>query len=119
MKIINVTPHPLALIDSEINTVEIPPSGDVARVKSYRIPIGEVAGMTVDRVEFGAVEGLPGPSRDCIFVVSALVAGHKDVAEARSDVFSPGELIRDGEGRVIGARGLTTARASYLMATQG
>lgn len=58
--------------------------------------------LAVSRPTLGEITGLP-PSREgVIYVASALVAE----AAHRRDVFSPGELIRDEEGRVVGARGL-------------
>jgi hypothetical protein len=50
----------------------------------------------------GEVTDLPAAEAGVLLVVSALVAG----AAKRSDVYSPGELIRDAGGNVIGARGL-------------
>jgi hypothetical protein len=49
--------------------------------------------------KFGEVIGLPEPKPDTVYVVSALVAS----AVRRRDVLSPGSLVRDKEGRVVGA----------------
>ena len=84
----------------------IPPSGVIARIAVTRTALAPV---TIDGVELavslpvmGEVTDLPSLKAGVIFVVSALVAG----AANRPDVMSPGELIRDGAGNVIGARGL-------------
>jgi hypothetical protein len=65
--------------------------------------------VTVDGIELpvnlptlGEVTDLPAAEDGIILVVSALVAG----AVNRPDVMSPGELIRNAGGVIIGARGL-------------
>ena len=106
MTIVNLTPHALSLIVGP-ETVTVPPSGTVARVTVTREPAGAV---TVDGVQvplyrttYGAVEGLPDPQPDTLYVVSALVAS---AARGRDDLVVPDDLVRDEQGRVIGARGL-------------
>mgnify|MGYP001398705579 FL=1 len=106
MKIINLTPHALNVL-TDSGTVTIPPSGTVARVTVTRESAGTV---TVDGVQvplyrttYGAVEGLPAPAPDTLYVVSSLVAA---AARDRRDLVVPDDLVRDEQGRVIGARGL-------------
>jgi hypothetical protein len=48
-----------------------------------------------------------------IFVVSALCAQSPEL-EGRSDVFAPGEAIRDASGKIIGSQGL-----SYIVPLRG
>ena len=105
MRITNLTPHSLTLVGDN-GTLVVPPSGDIARLAVSRTAIAPV---TIDGVTLpislpvmGEVEGLPAAVHGVILVVSALVAG----AVNRQDVMSPGELIRDSGGNVIGARGL-------------
>ena len=103
--IVNLTPHPLVLVGTN-GTLEVPPSGQIARLAVTRQQLDPVivdgVELPVSRASMGAVEGLPTPQDGVLLVVSALVAG----AVSRPDVLSPGELIRDGSGAVIGARGL-------------
>lgn len=58
---------------------------------------------------FGEVTGLPVAKEGTILVVSGLVASA--IGGQRSDVFSPGALIRDDSGRPIGCQGLTQPAA--------
>ena len=107
MSIINLTPHELKLFNEDGRLVAtITPSGQVARVRTQSVRVGEHAGVPLYRTEFGDVEGLPAPQPDTIYVVSGLVRAHPAVA-SREDVYSPGRLLRDAEGRVVGAVGLT------------
>lgn len=48
---------------------------------------------------------LPDPQPDIVFIVAKAVA---DAAPAhRGDLMSPGRLLRDAEGKVVGCDGLT------------
>jgi len=52
---------------------------------------------------YGRVEGLPEPETGVLYLVSAVV---RAAVPGRADVASPGDLVRDGEGNVIGCRHL-------------
>lgn len=105
MKIINLTPHPLTLVGDN-GTLQVPPSGQLARLAVTRTALAPVTidGVTllVSHPTLGEITGLPPAEDGVILIVSALVAE----AANRADVFSPGELIRSPEGAVIGAKGL-------------
>jgi DNA polymerase-3 subunit gamma/tau len=107
-EIVNLTPHPLNLrrVDGEVLTV--PPSGTVARVAETREQLGQLAGLSVTRASYGAVENLPAPQAGKIYVVSALVLA---AVPGRPDVFAPGPAIRDSEGKIVGAEGLSATPA--------
>lgn len=105
MMFVNLTPHKLNIYTpDEIGCTVIEPSGRVARVTVTREVAGEAAGITLFKTTFGDVVDLPEPQEDTIFIVSALVRGRVD---NREDVFSPGELVRDDDGRPVGCRGIT------------
>jgi hypothetical protein len=110
MKILNLTPHALTLV-GENGTLEVPPSGQVARLAVTRTVCAPVTidGVTlpVSRPTLGDIVGLPAPQQGVLLVVSALVAE----AAGRADVMSPGELLRDAAGAVIGASGLCAYNA--------
>lgn len=105
MKLLNLTPHLLTLVGGN-GTITVPPSGQVARLAVTRTacPPVTIDGVTlpVSRPVLGDIVGLPAPEPGVLLVVSALVAE----AANRGDVMSPGELLRDSTGAVIGARGL-------------
>lgn len=117
MALINLTPHDITIVGN-VQTVVIPRSGQIARVSVTRVkdgdylPVddarGDYVAVPVYQVQMGPVEGLPDPVEGREYLVSALVAAHPDV-RGRPDVFSPGELVRDEAGRVVGCRGLTAA----------
>jgi len=105
MKIKNLTPHALSLVGAN-GTITVPSTGIVARLAVTRTALSPVivdgVELAVSLPSLGEVTDLPVAEDGVILVVSALVAG----AVNRPDVMSPGELIRDSNGNVIGAKGL-------------
>lgn len=99
---VNLTPHAIVIVVGD-TTLTIPPSGRVARVTSTSSPVGEVEGVPLHRVEFGQVEGLDNPQEGIVQIVSAMV---RAALPGRADLASPGDLVRDSAGQVIGCRGL-------------
>lgn len=98
MNIVNMTPHPLTLV-SDNDTTTIPPSGIVPRVSQTRETVGSVAGVPLCRVTTGEVTDLPDPVDGTLLVVSALV---RLALPHRTDLASPGQLVRDNDGNVVG-----------------
>jgi len=103
--IINCTPHPLTLRDSDGVDHVLPTSGDVARVTSTAGDLRDI-GLPLpvaDADTFGDVIDLPAPTPDTFYVVSALVGAA--LRGTRNDIVVPGtgpndDCIRDG-GRII------------------
>ena len=65
----------------------------------------EVDGMPVYKTEYGDIEGLPPESAGTVYLVSRLVLDA--LQGTRSDVFAPGQAVRDETGKVIGCRGFS------------
>jgi len=113
MKIINLTPHAVTIYRDGQPVRTIEPSGTVARVTSISEHIGEVDGIPVYQHGFGAVENMPEPVSDTIYLVS-MVVGQALAGSGRTDIYgpdtSPAGAVRDAEGRIIGTRGLVAYR---------
>ena len=120
MKIRNLTPHEVTILDHDGRMVTLPPEGIVPRREIVRRDGGLmlVAGtdheawapamvpdatLHVSVEALGPVVGLPDPEPRTALIVSRLVA---EAVPHRQDVFAPGELVRDASGRIVGARGL-------------
>ena len=103
-KLVNLTPHTLNLIAADGSTVDIPPSGNIARVSSTSAIVATVNGISINRQTFGKVMDLPDAQNDVVFIVSRMV---KDRVPDRDDVVVPGVPFRDTDGKVIGAWGLS------------
>ena len=105
MKIKNLTPIVLNIINDYGATINIEPSGEVARCRQTEKFVGILPNaIPVTKQGFGEVEGLPAPEPNTILVVSRLVA---ERVKDRTDVYVPGPLVRDEEGRIVGCRGLS------------
>jgi len=101
--IINLTPHAITFVlEGGIRKV-IQPSGELARLTTKTVTIGEVNGIPVTTTEYGDVTGLPEPTDGTVYIVSSLVAGR---VPDRKDVFIPNESVRDAEGRIVGCKSL-------------
>lgn len=107
----NLTPHALSVKALDGATVVIPPdSRGAARVVYDRFPPEQtnIAGHEVQISVAGSpreIVGLPEPEEDVILIVARAVS---DAAPpSRGDLVSPGKLIRDEDGTVIGCDGLT------------
>ena len=107
MALVNLTPHALNVLPREGEGVTITPSGAVARVTTARAVVETLpGGIEVFQTTFGEVVGLPEPREGVRYVVSGMVAGHPSL-RGRTDVLSPGELVRGADGQPIGCRGLS------------
>ena len=106
MKYINLTPHKLDIINDAglaPTTEVVQPSGSVARVTETLEPEFDDYRIRWYRPTYGEVVGLPEPRDGVVYIVSGMVLA---AIKGRDDVMSPGALVRDEDGRVIGCRGL-------------
>lgn len=106
-QIINLTPHEVN-IQTSGGIINLPPSGVVPRLKTVvnnlqPLNINGVA-IQVAQTSFGDIENLPAPQPDTAYVVSAMVM---NAVPGRTDLFAPGQAIRDDAGRIIGCQGLS------------
>lgn len=101
IEIVNLTPHALTIFPLDGGEpIVLAATGKVARVTAKSRPIGGL--FTV--VEYGDVTGLPAEGDGTtIYIVSGLV---RAAVPTRLDVASPGELVRDEEGKPVGCKGL-------------
>ena len=118
-EVVNLTPHPITLAgNSLVGSCELtlPACKEPARVEmeekqtDIKVFYGrciedgadDLFAMPVMRVTKGEVKGLPDPSKGTVYIVSSMVAERVK----RKDVFSPGHLVRDEQGRVTGCKAL-------------
>ena len=100
-RVINLTPHTINVILPTGLTVSYPSEGS-ARVSVTSTNFGSHEGTPLSRQVYGAVEGLPEAQEGVLFVVSSLV---RAAFPHRTDVASPGELVRNEAGQPICCRG--------------
>lgn len=99
-EIVNYTPHEIAVITKWSKT-RIPSAG-IARVSQKNTIVDEIEGFDIFQAEYGAVEGLPEPQNNTLYIVSAIV---KSALPSRDDLLVPTEFIRDEAGKILGCRG--------------
>lgn len=100
----NCTPHTVKIVANDGALIkEFTPSGDVARLQPTTSVVGEVAGVPVTSTTYGEPIGLPEEKEGVGYIVSALL---RTTLTQRSDLFSPGQLVRDSDGNVIGCKSL-------------
>jgi hypothetical protein len=109
MRIRNLTPHKLTIIDGE-NEVVFPPEEWTPRVEEEQQPAQSIvtndAVVQTCRKAYGSIIGLPEPQEGVILVVSAMVAERATRADVMSPDTGPFSVVRDNEGRVLGVRRL-------------
>lgn len=100
-RFVNLTPHAVNIV----NGPSFPPSGQVARCSMITHHRGEIGGIPVAQRQMGPVEGLPDPEEGVFYIVSAMV---REAAEddGRRDCLSPGVLLRDDDGNIVGCHDL-------------
>lgn len=100
--LVNLTPHSLSILLPDGGVLELPPSGQVARVSAVATPASPRHGVPCVVATFGEPVGLPDPVEGTTYVVSGMVLDACD----RPDLAAPGELVRDADGKPVGCRGL-------------
>ena len=106
MAIVNLTPHPLSIkkIDGEVRSFPKPSAEIVLpRVEQKNSQVGEIDGIADYIPVFGEPDYIPVNDGN-VYVVSRLVISACEIDH--SHLRSPGRLIRDDEGKVVGAEGL-------------
>lgn len=107
---VNLTPHALNIRALDGAVVVLPPSPNgAARVVYDRLPPEQttIANHEVAITVAGSpreIIGLPEPEDGVVYIVAKAVS---DAAPHRGDLMSPGRLLRDADGAVVGCDGLT------------
>lgn len=99
MNVINLCPHAIHLYDGTL-VCNYPPSGAVARCEEMTSPVYHLdATLPVVNKTYGEIIGLPAPKEGTVYIVSMLI---RTLCPGRSDLLSPGDAVRDAEGKIIG-----------------
>jgi len=103
-RIINMTPHPIVILDNDMNVYRvIESSGQTVRLTMDIVRKGEFDGIPISKTEFGKPVGLPELDCETYLIVSQLV---KNAFPLRHDLVVPAEVIRDEKGDIMGCRSL-------------
>lgn len=107
-RIVNLTPHEIALVGSDGEVaIRIPkPSAETAipRIATNRLEADRAGKVGVFITTYGKAEELPPPQAGVYLIVSGLLAS---ALPERTDLLAPGELVRDADGKPVGAKGVS------------
>lgn len=113
MKLVNLTPHDVVIMDDDIVRLVVKPTDPPARVDEYlsnedSIIYDHVVINTYDLVYYLDEDNitLPEPQTDTLYIVSALVA---QAFPNRNDLVVPYDLVRK-DGRILGCKALVRVR---------
>ena len=106
--LMNLTPHDVVIVRDGAPNIVLPRGHKVPRVLASHRPVGDVHGIPCMRAEYGEAVDLPPYDReaDMLYIVSAMV---RAAAPGRTDLASPGDLVRDATGVVLGCRWLVVS----------
>lgn len=107
MNFINLTPHEVNIYEGEKLVKTVPASGKVARREQREEVLGKVDGITITEQFFYGTSGVPSQKEGIAYIVSRIVA---EAFTFRDDLYIPGPMVRDENGRVIGCQGLSKTR---------
>ena len=107
MTIINLTPHPINIIDEEGNIIKVFESAGVARATQEDVEIGTVEGVPIIKMTFGEPVDLPEPSDRVFYIVSVITANAARLSgRTTRDLFITGKTVRNDKGQIIGCQAL-------------
>ena len=99
--IINTTPH--AIHELKSNQTFEPNNTAQVRVTDTFVDTGEtIEDVPILTRTFGDVENLPAQRPNVFYIVSLVV---KQALPNRSDLFTPGKLVRNENGVIVGCEG--------------
>lgn len=114
MRIVNLTPHAVTLVDVDGSEVVIQPEETPVRLPAETYPDGEINGIPVVREALGnADDVLPSPQPGVVYVVARPVA---ERASHRADLVVPTDVERIN-GKPVRARALARVMAASLRTT--
>ena len=112
-KLINLTPHPINILDAEGNVIyTLPKAEKPLRLAQHteRVGVLNVNGnvngveIPITKTKFGGADELPPKIEGTYYIVSLItVKANPD----REDFLFPNELVRDENGNIIGAKSLS------------
>lgn len=111
MTIINLTPHPINIIDEEGNIIKVFESAGVARATQEDAEIGTLEGIPIIETEFGEPIGLPEYSQGTYYIVSAITAKAASLSgRSTRDLLLTGKTVRNSDGQIIDCQALARYR---------
>lgn len=103
----SLCPHDVNIVLGNGEKIIVPQAGFTARCESRTEEVGNIAGIPLQSVRYGDVEGLPPFVEGICYIVSRPVyEAAKASSRGVTDLYVVGETIRDGS-TILGCKGLT------------
>ena len=115
MKIYNYTPHAVTVFTDDGEQTTFAPVG-LARSSQAAVIVGEINGIPVKKMTFGAVEGLPETAADDeYFIVSAITArAAVETSHPLKDrLIMVADAVRDESGRIVGCKSFAVENINF------
>lgn len=104
-KIVNLTPHAVNVVAEDGTVKAAFPSEGIARASQTAEHVGELDGIELVSMKFGATEDLPAPEDGTYYIVSVITANAaKAEGRTTSDLVITADPVRDDSGRIIGCK---------------
>ena len=114
MEFFNLTPYRIDIITDD-GTVSIAPYGFVARISMVTVTVETLeSGIAIVDSRLGEPVGIPEQKDGVGYIVSDLV---RTALWDREDLFSPGDMVRDLEGKATGSCQSLVCNPLYRMRT--
>jgi hypothetical protein len=105
--IINLTPHPINIVDEDGDIIKVFESEGVARAAQKDVEIGTLEGIPIIETDFGKPIGLPEYSQGTYYIVSALTAKAASLSGRNTrDLLLTSKTVRNSDGQIIGCQAL-------------
>lgn len=106
-KIINLTEHPVNIVDDYGIILEtFPGTSNPARLPQRTVVVGMVNGIPLSETQFdySQATNLPVPQKDTMYIVSRMI---REAFKEREDLLVPNEIVRsEDRSTILGAKSL-------------
>jgi hypothetical protein len=110
MSLVNLTPHPIHILDNENNVIQtLPPSGFVFRLQFDDVQQDPVQGIPVAKRSLVGYDGSfdwVTPDVSGVIVSAQTVEFMKNTVEGDIHVYTVGAVVRDDAGAPLGVKNL-------------
>ena len=105
MKIRNLTPHRIVMVNANGETLRVFESEGIARATQSNVQVAEVDGIPVMETHFGKTVDLPN-YEEGVFLIVSIITANAARANGRttSDLLLTTDTVRDADGRIVGCK---------------
>ena len=103
--IVNLTPHTVNVCNEDGTIMKSFESKGIARAKQTAEVVGNLDGVELVSMKFGATQDLPAPQEGVYYIVSVITANAaKAEGRGADDLVITADPVRDADGRIIGCK---------------